>query len=253
MAIGHLEFLAVMDVTTTPYKVYSAIPVDIPLNHKVLGTVAYYNDTDAARTMTCKVVFVDPRGYPKPSIAKSYTRSVSPGGHLTAATDIITLNQTGTWKIMATLDGLVDIKYWTVIRVPEEPEPPPVGWQLLDTKTFTIQPSVVPGWKLLDTKTFTIQPTAIGEWELLETKTATITPAGVIPPVTCTVDADCPPNEVCKDGVCVCAEGYERNKEGVCVKKEVPPTGLWLLAALAAGALILAPPPKEEVKKKKVK
>jgi hypothetical protein len=123
-------------------------------------------------------------------------------------------------------------------------------WQLLATKTFTIQPSITGDWQLLATKTFTIQPSTTGDWQELASKTFTVTPEGYVPPVTCSVDADCPENEVCKGGKCVCAEGYERNASGVCVKKTAFP---WQWVAIAgaaiAGVILLIPKPKKAKEK----
>ena len=107
-------------------------------------------------------------------------------------------------------------------------------WQLVATKTFTIQPSTTGDWQLLATKTFTIQPIT-GDWQLLVTKTFTVTPEGYVPPVACSVDADCP-------------EGYKCDK-GVCVPVKPPVPWGWILAIGAIIAAIALWPTKKPTEK----
>jgi len=127
-------------------------------------------------------------------------------------------------------------------------------WQLVATKTFTIQPSTTGDWQLLATKTFTIQPSITGDWQLLVTKTFTVTPEGFIP--TCSVDSDCSADKpYCVGGVCVecrndadCPEGYVC-KGGKCVKKEAAFPWGWILAIGAIIAAIALWPTKKPTEK----
>ena len=132
--------------------------------------------------------------------------------------------------------ALVDTKYVTLSPVEGEV----AGWKLLDTKIVTLVPTEeeVAGWKLLDTKIVTLIPSVeeVAGWKLLDTKLVTLTLPGMPPPLTCSVDADCPPGYVCRGGVCV--------------KKE-PPVDWTMLVLLGMAVIVLAAPKEEKVGRKK--
>jgi len=186
-------------------------PLEGPSGTEVYGKAMGFNDSSSSKSLKITCELIDPDGIARG--ARSFTGSIPPSAYRSGVTYDVVLDKKGDWKFHVLLESegeKLDEEEWYAIYCTTDPEPPPEpteGWEVVKTIDFTLKPPEGP----------------------------------VPPPITCLVDADCGENEVCEEGKCVCAEGYERNEEGKCVKKGAFPWG-WLIAAAAIiGAAALWP------------
>jgi len=126
----------------------------------------------------------------------------------------------------------------------EPPPPPPPNWVLLGSASVTVGPVPVEvDWVLLGSASVLVSPNPVEvDWVLLGSATIMIEPGGIIPPMICTIDDDCPPGYKCVAGFCV----KEEEKGGI---------SPWLLVAgglgVAAIAVVAATKKKPAKEKKK--